>query len=166
MSVIDTLITDRTQSDVDRVAVLNAKWEVLPDGGIQWTGTTEELAEWTAGLKGSYNLEDLNRVGLAIAYLADEILALGYDFTVTTKTNWTTSTIPTVTLMDQYLDRVSAIRAALPVFSDTPEVPESAAYLTYQKANDIEKILQAVNIVIENIKAAWFYSGEIYCGEV
>ena len=41
--------------------------------------------EWNAGLKGSYNASDLNRVGTAVAYVANRFNQYGYGITVTAK---------------------------------------------------------------------------------
>ena len=65
MTIIDTLITDRNQDDVDRALYLSGLWV---EG--EFTGTAEELSEWSGGLKGTYNSSDLNRVGEAMWYLA------------------------------------------------------------------------------------------------
>lgn len=54
MSVLDTLITDRTQADVTR-------WKTLHDKGW-FRMSPEEKVEWSSGLKGTYNATDLNRV--------------------------------------------------------------------------------------------------------
>lgn len=61
MTVLDTLITDRTQEDVNHYLDLNEKWysEMFPD----------ERAEWDTGLKGSYDYRDMNRVREAIEYI-------------------------------------------------------------------------------------------------
>lgn len=72
MSVIDTLITDRTQADVDRARELTKK---LNAG----TATVEELAEWNiVALKGCYDYADLNRVSEAIQYLDAMLKRNGY----------------------------------------------------------------------------------------
>ena len=73
MSIIDDLITDRTESDVNRVHELARKWV---DG--EWTGTTSELSEWYSGMKGAYNATDLNRVNAAMEYLDTRLKAMGY----------------------------------------------------------------------------------------
>ena len=87
MSIIDTLITDRTQSDVTR-------WRTLHDRG--WGGMTEgEKAEWSAGVKGAYNATDLNRVGEAIEYIADLFGGFGFPMAITPKTDWAIKDIPT-----------------------------------------------------------------------
>lgn len=70
MSIIDTLITDRTQSDITR-------WRTLHDKG--WANmTADEKAEWTAGMKGAYNATDLNRVNDALIYLRDLFGGFGF----------------------------------------------------------------------------------------
>lgn len=70
MSVIDTLITDRTQADVSR-------WLTLLKKGFS-AMTPEEKEEWLSGMRGAYNYIDLNRVGEAAVYIsqtAQNILA-------------------------------------------------------------------------------------------
>lgn len=57
-----TLITDRTQSDVDRVKYLAQR---ITKG----TATDAERAEYLTDLKGAYNASDLNRVTAAMLYL-------------------------------------------------------------------------------------------------
>ena len=70
MSIIDTLITDRTQADVNRVLTLSAKgWAAM---------TAAEREEFEAGMKGSYNATDLNRVNAAMEYLDTRLKAMGY----------------------------------------------------------------------------------------
>lgn len=70
MSIIDTLITDRSQSDVDRALTLSAKgWAAM---------TAAEKEEFEAGMKGAYNATDLNRVNAAMEYLESRLVAMGY----------------------------------------------------------------------------------------
>ena len=70
MSIIDELITNRTQADVTRVRELALKgWANL---------TEEEKAEWNAGMKGAYNATDLNRVTQAMDYINAELEGYGY----------------------------------------------------------------------------------------
>lgn len=64
-TIIVTLVTDRTQADVERVRELAAK-------GFS-AMTSDEQAEWLAGMKGAYNASDLNRVGTALNYLAGRL---------------------------------------------------------------------------------------------
>lgn len=153
------LITNRTQADVDRVATLTARVSA-------GTATAAELAEWQSDLKGAYNDSDLNRVGAAVAYVAGRLNGYGYAVTVNPKQDWTVSDIPTAGQMATYLRDVAALRGAIAVMSSTPPTPDSASGLTWKEANDIEKILLDVDELLTRMAAAWFYSGDLYAGEV
>ena len=152
------LITDRTQTDVDYVIRLSQKG---------WSGmTAEEKAEWESDLKGAYNASDLNRVGNAVNYVAGRLEDAGYTVSVNPKIDWLESDVPTESSMEQYLKNVETIRNTLTVPSNTPNVPDDMEGLTYEEANDIERILLAVDALITNMINAYFYSNEIVCGEV
>lgn len=158
MSVIDTLVTDRTEADVSRYSELRDKgWAEM---------TTAEKAEWVAGMKGAYNASDLNRVASAMAYLSQRFASAGYSVPISSPTDWANGDIPTKGDLDTYLDDLRRIRAALAVMDTTPEAPESMDYLTWAKANDIEKILVDVDDALGRLLLSTFYSGEIYSGEV
>lgn len=157
MSVIDTLVTDRTEADVSRYSELRDKgWAEM---------TTAERAEWVAGMKG-LTTPDLNRIASAMAYLSQRFASAGYSVPVSSPTDWANGDIPTKGDMDTYLDDLRRIRAALAVMDTTPEAPESMDYLTWAKANDIEKILVDVDDALGRLLLSPFYSGEIYSGEV
>ena len=115
---------------------------------------------------GHYNATDLNRVGAAIAYIATRLTTAGYSVPVTPKTDWVAGDIPSATQMAAYLADVAAIRAALAVRPTTPSTPPDMDDLTVEEANDIERILADVDGLVSNMMAAYFYSGEIYSGEV
>lgn len=67
-----TLITDRTQQDVNYVIQLIDKL-------VSGTATDAEEAEWNSfTLKGAYNYTDLNRVTEAMEYLKDLLVSYGY----------------------------------------------------------------------------------------
>ena len=132
--------------------------------------TAADVANNTA--KGRYAYSDLNRVETAVATLASELRAAGISIVLITKTDWHEATdagdaqdTPTAADMTRYLDNVAAIRGAIAVYRETPPVPGSMARLTWQRANDIERILADVEVLINNMIAAQFFSGEIYCGE-
>ena len=191
MSIIDTLITDRTQADEERVEELAAKgYDAMTD---------EEKAEWDGEMKGAYDASDLNRVESAVAYLSEVLLMLPdafksyassngiawdaffdvpYDknsYYLTTKTDWSQLDIPTPEQMDRYINNIKALRSALDYA--TSDLPESMDNLTIDGANAIEKALNGLYVAIiefdaktrvnlDNTASAWKYSGEIYSGEV
>ena len=158
MSVIDTLVTDRIEADVSRHRELTDKgWAEM---------TTAEKSEWMAGMKGAYNASDLNRVASAMAYLSQRFASAGYSVPVSSPTDWANGDIPRKDDLDTYLDDLRRIRAALAVMDTTPTAPGSMDYLTWAKANDIEKILVDVEDALGRLLLSPFYSGEIYSGEV
>jgi len=158
MSVIDTLITDRTFSDF-------ARWLELRNKGHAKM-TAAEKAEWGAGMKGAYNYTDLNRVGEAMNYIRDRLVAAHYMCDVVSKTDWAAADIPTATDLTAYLDKVACIRETLAQLPTTPATPENTGGLDYQEANDIERILLDVDLLINNMLAARYFCGELYSGEV
>lgn len=74
-SIIDTLITDRTQADVERTRYLKSLWDAR---ARRWTGTQAEWGEWNAGPRGAYCFVDMNRVEEAVAYLIGRLSEAGY----------------------------------------------------------------------------------------
>ena len=153
------LITDRTQADVARVAELAAR---VSTG----TATDAEKTEWASDLKGAYNASDLNRVGAAVVYVAGRLNGYGYYVSVNPKQDWTANDIPTAGQMATYIQDVAALRGAIAVMGSTPPTPESASGLTWQEANNIEQIILDVDELLTRMAAAWFYSGDLYAGEV
>lgn len=111
----------------------------------------------TMATKGAYNYADLNRVEAAVAKL-DEQANLG----LVTKTNWTSWDIPRKADISRYLGNIAALRAWYPVPSDVPETPTSLENMTYETANNIEKILEAIAEALDMGNR----SGELYAGEI
>ena len=116
--------------------------------------------------KGFYNASDLNRVGAAAEYIAGRFTALGYDCPVTVKKDWLTSDAPTASQLETYRRNIVTLRSRIAVMQSTPEAPASMAGLNYVKANNIEQILLDLDALITNITKSWYFSGEVYAGEV
>ena len=154
-TIIYTLITDRTTADVARVHELAVKGYA----GM----TAAELAEWLAGMKGAYNAVDLNRVGTALNYLKSRLVPLcGKNIQWSAKTDWAVTDIITASQAAEYRQRVQDIRNALVYPANSPDVPEIIR-LTYTGANDIERILQICEWLIDNILLAFRYTGAAEC---
>lgn len=113
-----------------------------------------------------YNASDLNRVGAAVQYVAERFTAQGYTVAVRPKTDWLASDMPTASELETYRQNIAALRALLAVMKSTPETPETMRFLDYIKANDIERILLDLDTLLTNAALAWFYSGDLYAGEV
>lgn len=159
MSVIETLITDRTAYDLFYLEDLQRKVETR-------TATTTELAEWIAGPRGAYNAADLNRVGEALLYLMRRLNGMGYTVTVSPRTNWTRADRPTPADMAAYLGYVETIRGILSLPAGAPQVPSNMEGMTLEEANDIERILVEVEKVIDSLNAVHLKTAQmlLYCG--
>ena len=145
MSIIDTLVTARTQADVD-----------------------------AGNAKGTYNASDLNRVGAAMNYVADRLRAAGYDPHISPKADWKDDDWVDPAAQAVYLGDLAELRKQFTLYETTPEVPPRILAtgihtndgLTHTWANNIEQILVDIDALLTNIAAGWLYSGEIYSGEV
>ncbi len=154
-TIIDTLVTDRTQADVERVRELAAK-------GFS-AMTAAEQAEWLGGIKGAYNASDLNRVGTALNYLVARLDTIcGRSITWTAKTDWAVTDIATASQAAEYRQHIQDIRNALTYPAGTPDAPELNR-LTYTGANDIERILALCEELIDNITKTFRYTGAAEC---
>lgn len=154
-TIIDTLVTDRTQADVERVKALAAK-------GFS-AMTADERAEWLAGMKGAYNASDMNRVGTALNYLAGRLGPIcGKSITWTAKTDWAVTDIITASQAAEYRRQIQNIRDALAYPAGTPDAPQMKR-LTYTGANDIERILTICEELIVNVAKSFRYTGAAEC---
>lgn len=173
MSIINELVFDRTQADVDRVFTLKNK--ILTKGLSSLSD--EEKAEYMTGMKGAYNYEDMNRVGQAVAYIAnrmtslpdelaayraekgvddDPIYEVPYDpatVVVAAKTNWAMGDTPTQSLAKAYLNNLMVLRKQLTLSADVPLVPASLDNLTFSTANNIEYLLYLIDLTLTQVEA-------------
>jgi hypothetical protein len=152
------MIIDRSPGDTQR-------WKELQAKGFA-AMSAEERTEWLTPMKGSYNYTDMNRVETAVQYVAERLRAAGFVIDPIVKTTWKVSEIPSRTDMVRYYNNVAELREIIPVYPTTPEAPTVEQKLSYQEANALEQILVDVDELLTKIQQAWFYSGEIYLGEV
>lgn len=117
--------------------------------------------------KGTYNATDLNRVQSACDEIAAALTAAGIPVTLSwTRSTWALSYIPTEAEMTEYLENIGKIKAALP--NNSPAPPASMAYLTYEGANNIERMLYEVETLLNNMLSVfpragvWTSGGVIY----
>ena len=162
------LITDRTEADVDRANKLLAK-------GLNRM-TPDELREFLGGLRGVYSDVDLNRVTSVMAALNALLEEYGYatgyaDVHITHK-DGTMDTIwrdddeeARAAKLEAYRANVLKLWSALPMLEETPNVPGAMSNITWTEANAIEQILVDIDFLLNNMAAAWFYSGDLYLGE-
>lgn len=162
MNILSSLIWDRDNADSARVEELKAI-------GVD-NMTPAELAEWETDLKGAYNASDVLRVINAELYLQGE-LASDFGIIITLETAIFSAAdelfyAEDEGVLEDYVNNVSTIRGVIAVFPDTPATPASFQDPTIAGANAIEKILYDVSVLLQNTENAWYFSNDIYCGEV
>ena len=116
--------------------------------------------------KGTYNASDLNRVGAAMIYVADKLREMGYTPAVSPKTDWVDLEWLTPSDAMAYLADLEELRQQFTMMQTTPDVPADMELFTYQKANNIERILEDIDTLLTNAVNAWFFSGDVFSGEV
>ena len=136
-----TLITDRSQADVD---TLNS---LLKRPLEQWT-EDEAAAFWGGTYKGSYDFSDFNRVIGCMDYLVQRLADAGCAVEYVAMDTFDRDGHPPQAVLEAYRANVEALRAALAVPESTPEAPADMEGLTFMEANNIEKILLAVEDTI------------------
>lgn len=77
---------------------------------------------------------------------------------------WYEKDVPTLDLMQKYLQNIEAIRETLGLLSSTPETPSSMEYLNCSTANDIEQILLDVERAINLMTQTFVACGPATCG--
>ena len=117
--------------------------------------TTQDVTTGTK--KGFYNVSDIQRINSYIQYLSD---VLGLNLTVT---DVSLGQALTRAQMNAILDNINTIRAAWYVASDTPQTPITVNW-DYVKANNIEKILLALDEFYQSVQIDKLYSGTFRAG--
>ena len=116
----------------------------------------------------AYGWQDLNRVSEAMEIIAARLTYYGYTVAVDTR-RYTREDFPSESVILLYIEQLRKLHDKLTLLITTPPVPGVSLerpYLTVQEANDIERILLDVEQMINNMAAAWYYSGDLYAWEV
>lgn len=191
MTIIDTLIFDRTVADTAKLQALEAAAAVR-------ALTDEELSEWNAAVvRGAYNAEDLNRIGAAVIF-ADAYLSgvqnaidtyrasLGvanddiFDAHITPpveiivpREDWSRAESPlmaddiaqTMRAAQVTAARIGVVLSQVDIsrmtYADANAV-ERAIHDAYRRAEDAEKTRKDK---AGRIAKGWYFSGELVCGE-
>lgn len=149
------MITDRGVADVEYALKLIRKKQAGQ------ALTDEEWQQYAQGLRGCYNISDLNRVENKVSELSVKLAVSGYPNAVAARV-WTQGDILTDTEITRYLANVAALRAAYYVKAGTPETPGIDRWVDYISANDIERILVDIEELIAAKDASSQTSGMFY----
>jgi len=117
--------------------------------------------------KAFYNATDLNRVESATHFL-ESLLKLYsyYKGTLIIKKDWKMSDFPTTEQMTRYLRNIRVLMDSYYLEPTTPPLPSDMEDLTIEEANNIEKILHDIPIIVFKMVSQFYYSNEVYLGEI
>ena len=189
--MIESLITYRKVEDARRAKYLDSlEWDEMTEAEkAEWSGNlkaaynfndlnrVENAVEYLAVILQILPPE-LKAYAASLGVAWDAIFEGNYqpeDLNLETKTDWAIKDAPTEKDMERYLHNVVTLRNALNFATDP--LPSSMNNLTWQGANAIEQALKRLDAAItlfradamanmENAAEAWFFSGDIYAGEV
>lgn len=112
--------------------------------------------------KGQYTYADLNRVESCCRYLADVLNSYSYSVSIITKTNWLESDYHYSEDLERIRQNVNTLKQAYYSFT---AIPENLEYMTWQKANDIERILYEIDKILKYMENNFVYAGVAACGQ-
>ena len=158
-------VYDRTAADVSKAAMLIAKIRDVTFAGL----TAEEKAEWMAGMKAVENYTDWNRQNGNIATAKDTVKSLGYSAVLTTMPTATADDVPTLAAVNALEGNLSALAncgLTMPTGWESSKTWVAGTGPAYTDWNRWERNIALLEEMAGKIPAAWFYSGELYGGEV
>lgn len=81
---------------------------------------------------------------------------------ITVKTDWSASEFPTYEELERIRNNVKILKE---VYFSLTQIPENLDYMTYEKANDIEKILFEIDKILGDMESNFVYCGVPSCGQ-
>lgn len=118
------------------------------------------------------NYTDLNRIENRMKELTEQLNKYKYSNHIITKTNWKKQTstneltnIPLKTELIRIKNNLDILVDSYYIFTTTPPLPNSLENLTIFTANNIEKILYDLHLLIKQMINSYKYCGTFNCGE-
>lgn len=131
-----------------------------PSEALIFDRTQADVRNATA--KGQYNASDLNRVEKWSKYLADELNTLGYNITITSKTNWTSGEMRSNTQIERIRSNIQKIMQG---YHWITKIYTASNTITYIRANNFEKILNEIYYLMYGMRNMYVYGGVARGGE-
>ena len=160
------LVYDRTEDDVTSSAAIRSTYQALGN----WSGlTTAERAQLE---RGTLTYNTLNRVESAVKLLAAALTSAGYPVAVTPvlkgskaeDREWQEGDIVRRAQWAIYLDNVQRLRDAYYTLAETGQLPKPEDKLGYVGANNIEKVLADIDLLIDCMKSSYRRCGTFRAG--
>lgn len=148
MSIIDELIYDRTDEDIEIARQCKRTNTPFPSDNLKF----------------SWDNRALNRTEEAMEYVNEIFKELGYNASMRFKKDWTNEPI-TEDEANRYVRNLTILRNYLVLTSETPTAPTTINGMTIERANEIEKIIYDINIMLENLMKIFRYADDVMAGE-
>ena len=150
------MIFDRTQNDVDTAILLRdtkvKNFETLTESEI---ATLE---------KGMLTFNTINRIENKQDELKNLFNEMGYWNTQITNKTWGENDIFNADEFQRIIDNTNVLRQAFFVYKATPNTPPISYY--WDDINALEKILNDLEVMINDVKSHYRECGTFECGEV
>lgn len=152
----EDMITDRTQSDID-----NAK--LIRENHVkQFKSLTAE--QITTLERGTMTINTLNRIESKQDELKNLFNDIGYWNTdIINKTDWVNEDIFVESDFQRIINNENILRNAFYTYADTPNTPNISFH--YEDINSLEKILEDLDVMINDVKSNYRECGTFECGE-
>lgn len=150
------MITDRTQADVDKaLEIRDEKVKVFKTLSEDDINTLE---------RGTITINTLNRIENKQDELKNLFNDMGYwNTNIITKTDWVNGDIFYKEDFQRIINNENILRIAFFAYSDTPKTPDISFH--YEDINSLEKILEDLDIMINDVKSNYLECGTFECGE-
>jgi hypothetical protein len=149
------MITNRTQYDVDTAILIRntkvKKFEALTESDINYLE------------RGTITINTLNRIENKQDELKNLFNDMGYWNTPITNKVWGENDIFNVDEFQRILDNTNILRNAFFVYKDTPNTPPISYH--WQNINALEKILNDLDVMINDVKSNYRECGNFESGE-
>ena len=149
------MIFNRTKQDVDDAIKIRAE---KVQKGLELTEEDAEILE-----KGTMTIKTLNRIEEKQDMLKLLINDMGYWNTPISNKVWVETDIFTDADFRRIVNNLKMLREAFFVYSNTPKTPNETYH--FETINSIEKILNDLDIMINDVKSHYRNCGTFNCGE-
>lgn len=158
------MIFDRTQNDVDTARILRNE-KVKFDPITMQPINPEELTESEIATleKGTITYNTLNRIETKQEELKNLFNDIGYWNTPIANKVWGENDIFNVDDFQRILDNTNVLRQAFFIYKNTPNTPPISYH--YNDINALEKILNDLDVMINDVKSHYRQCGNFESGE-
>lgn len=117
--------------------------------------------------KGNYNVSDFKRIQDWQIYIKEKLNEMGYYVpALWIHEEWDIDYLPRLSEINKIKNNLQILKDSFYDIPNTPEVPsQSRNAINFGEANDIEKIMVDMDLLIQKIELAYRYADFLFAGE-